>query len=225
MKKLLAFFAFFFLISSVFGQASLIEAKRHHENKDSFIYLISQNLPESAEYLGTMEITNQGMDETDLFQDFYKKAKLIGANAYQIQTTDNLENQPAYHRNLFTVKLYFVEQNKIPSEDNLVYLIANQHSSKIRVNDKKLEISPKTYIKIDLKTTKVADVAVGGFLGSRIEFSSKLHQPNQYFEIKNANVRSQNSPFGGINIKSGDFVMLEKSYAQFLISLFQEKKL
>lgn len=225
MKKLLAFFAFFILFSSISGQVSLIEAKKHHENKDSFLYLLPQNLPENAEYLGKMEINNQGMDETELFHEFYKKAKLVGANAYQIITTDNLENQPVYHRNLFAVNLYYVEQNKIPNEDNFVYLIANQHRSKIRVNDKRLEIQPKTYLKIDLNTMKLADVAVGGFLGSRIEFSVKNSQPNQYFEIKNANVRSKNSPFGGINIKSGDFVMLEKSYAQFLISLFQEKKL
>ena len=64
MKKLLAFFAFFILFSSISGQVSLIEAKKHHENKDSFLYLLPQNLPENAEYLGKMEINNQGMDET-----------------------------------------------------------------------------------------------------------------------------------------------------------------
>jgi hypothetical protein len=71
-----------------------------------------------------------------------------------------------------------------------------------------------------LSRDNITDISVGKFLGSRIKLQSKDGQAEQYFQISGKKIcKFTFNP--GINFKTGDFIRLEKSYAQFLISIYQ----
>jgi hypothetical protein len=73
-----------------------------------------------------------------------------------------------------------------------------------------------------LSNNDITDVSVGKFLGSRIKLQGKEGQQEQYFQIFGKKV-SANSPSNpGINFKTGDIVGLEKSFANFLITIYKE---
>ena len=118
--------------------------------------------------------------------------------------------------------LYYTEQKKIAKEENIIYIINPSKEIQIRINDDKLKLTPRSFIKYNISKTEITDVSVGKFLGSRIKFQSKEGQPEQYFQIsgKKISANSENSP--GIKYKTGDIIKLEKSYAQFLINIYIE---
>ena len=60
------------------------------------------------------------------------------------------------------------------------------------------------------------------FLGSRIKLQAKNNQPEQYFQIS-GNKISTNSPVSpGINYKTGDIIALEKSFSEFLLTIYEK---
>ena len=89
------------------------------------------------------------------------------------------------------------------------------------MNNKKIKLPARSYIKYDLSRDNITDISVGKFLGSRIKLQSKDGQAEQYFQISGKKISASSPSNPGINFKTGDFIRLEKSYAQFLISLYQ----
>ena len=59
-------------------------------------------------------------------------------------------------------------------------------------------------------------------IGARIKLRAKNNQPEQYFQIS-GNKISTNSPASpGINYKTGDIIALEKSFAEFLLTIYDK---
>jgi len=67
-------------------------------------------------------------------------------------------------------------------------------------------------------------VSTRKLLGSSVKLAGKKDQPSVYFSLSNFKIRSNDSLYGGINLKSGDITGLEKSFGMFLTTIYSEQK-
>ena len=58
-------------------------------------------------------------------------------------------------------------------------------------------------------------------IGARIKLQAKNNQPEQYFQISGKKISTNSPASPGINYKTGDIIALEKSFAQFLLTIYQ----
>ncbi len=223
-NKVFAFFGFMMSIL-VSAQVSLVEVKKVHENSDKFLYKIDSAQTQKAEYLGKLEVNGFELDDVAVFNEVYKKAKSTGANAYHLQLKPTIEGKPVFNPSFYSLLLYFIDEKQYGKEENQIYLISSSEKAiKVRINNQKILLEPRSFIKLNLNQIHEADIAVGGFLGSRIQLKQQSNQPNQYFQISGAKISTNSYGEGGLNLKSGDFITLEKSFAQFLLTIYQEKR-
>lgn len=201
----------------------LTEAKSIGNNKDKFLYAL-QKEPDStvAHYLGKIEVSDFSNNDVAVFGEIYKKAKSVSANCYYPKFPESIDGKTQFNPNHYTLYIYDADASKIQKNENTVYLINPNKDVDVRINDKKVKLLTRSYIKIDLSNNDITDVSVGKFLGSRIKLQGKEGQQEQYFQIFGKKV-SANSPSNpGINFKTGDIVGLEKSFANFLITIYKE---
>ena len=200
----------------------LTEVKSTNNNSDKFLYSLKSEPNSDNQYLGRIEVSGFSLNDEEMFSQIYKKAKSIGSNTYVIKSPENIEGAVKFNPSHYYIYLYYTEQKKIAKEENIIYIINPSKEIQIRINDDKLKLTPRSFIKYNISKTEITDVSVGKFLGSRIKFHSKEDQPEQYFQIsgKKISANSENSP--GINYKTGDIIKLEKSYAQFLINIYNK---
>lgn len=220
MKKI--FYIYILLYSSFcFSQEIfLTEVKATNNNSDKFLYSIKK--PDStSQYLGKIEVSGFSNNDEAVFSEIYKKAKSIGCNTYIIKSTEKIDGSQVFNPSHYFIDLYYTIPTKIVKEENIIYLINPFKETQVRINDTRLKLNTRSFIKYDISKTEITDISVGKFLGSRIKFQSKEGQPEQYFQIsgKKISANSPNSP--GINFKTGDIIKVEKSYAQFLISIYK----
>jgi len=212
------------LAQFAFGQNVILNnVLKTSENTDKFLYRINAD-QSSAEYLGELEVQGFSNDDVDVFNKIYKKAKEIGANAFSFQPFIDVDGSlkkfdPANYK----LSLYYLPQNNFPKENNTVYIIsASTKSQKISYNKDIIEFHPRTYTRKILDNGEIYTISTRKFLGSSIKLAAKIDQPVQYFQLSAAQIRT--NPYGsaGITLKSGDITMLEKSYGDFLITIYQE---
>jgi hypothetical protein len=107
----------------------------------------------------------------------------------------------------------------------VVYLVsASEKNQKISINNKTTEIKPRSFLRLKLVDNEVLAVSTRKLLGSAVKLSGKKDQPSLYFSLTNFKIRSNNSIYGGINLKSGDITGLEKSFGMFLTTIYSEQK-
>lgn len=222
MKKILYLYI---LLYSSFGLSQTIfltEAKDVGKNKDKFLYAFN-NEPDStnAKYLGKIEVSGFSNDDVAVFSEIYKKAKTISANHYYIKSTESIEGEKKFNPNYYTIYLYDVDSSKMTKEQNTVYLINSDKETTVRINDNKFRLPARSYIQYNLSQSNITDISVGKFLGSRIKLQSKKDQPEQYFQILTNKISASSPSNPGINFKTGDIIRLEKSFAQFLLKIYQ----
>lgn len=213
------------LLSSSFVFAQdifLSEVKATNNNSDKFLFSLKSEPKLENQYLGKIEVSGYSLDDQEMFSQIYKKAKSIGSNTYIIKSPETIEGKADFNPSHYFIYLYYTERKKIEKEENIIYIINPSKEVQIRINDAKQKLNTRTYIKYDISKTEITDISVGRFLGSRIKFQSKEGQPEQYFLISGKKIRAnpENSP--GINYKTGDIIKLEKSFAQFLINIYQQ---
>lgn len=204
-------------------QVTLSKAEKISDRTDKFLYKVDSSEKEKV-YLGELEIQEYAMSETDLFDKIYKKAKSIGANAFELKSLETIDQSPyKLNRSHYYLNLY--EVAKKPVRDNKVYLISSSDKPiKVRINNKVVVLEPKSYIESELVPGDMQSISVGRLLGSKINLSYKEGQPVQYFLILPAGVRANHaSSEGGLNFKSGDIVNVERSFAEFLTTIYPKQ--
>lgn len=223
MKKILSATSIL-LFNLLFSQyVTLSKAVKTSDNKDKFFYLI-ENESSNAEYLGEVEVQGFSANDPEVFSQIYKKAKSIGANSFSLRKRETIEGtsdsfDPAH----YYLNLYYVES--FPKEDNVVFVISSADKTvKARINNKIKEFPPRSFYKLNLQPGAEHSLVSGGFLGSKIKMMYKQGQPSQYFQLLPAGIRADQSGYGSLNIKSGDIILVEKSYAQFLTTIYKEVK-
>lgn len=218
MKK---FFLVLLAISTHYVSAQdiiLSHAQSHSDNKDSRLYRIEDST--SATYLGKIEIQGFLQNEVEAFQKFYKKAKTIGANTYIYSTNTDLDGKPVQNLNK-EIRLYYTPN---PSEGQNTFSVFNSTKEmKILINGKKVLMPKRSYTTYSIDTKEDNYIATRHFLGSRVNIHYKSNQPKQNYQVISGRLSSDKSGItGGLIFKSGDIILLENSYADFL-TIFYNK--
>lgn len=202
---------------TLFAQSvNLTEAKTANDNNDQRLYKI--DVVNDAQYLGKIEILGPLEDGPVAFKKFYQKARSLGANAFLYQSKKDLDNQEIA-TNTREVALYYTPT--LPSNANS-YLIYNDSKTKeVLVNGEKVTIPQNTYYEGQIKEGANNYIATKKFLGSRVNLYYKEDQPQQNFQLLSGGIRSDKSGVsGGLILKTGDLIVLERSYANFLSMFF-----
>ncbi|SHK31821.1 hypothetical protein [Epilithonimonas mollis] len=203
---------------------TLNKVDKINENKDKFFYNISET--SKSEFLGEILVNGFSNDDVKMFGEIYKKAKQVGANTFSLKPIENVDGSyqnfdPGY----YILNLYYTSENDIPSEENVAYLVSSSDKSqKIDINNKTVELKPRSFLKLKLSDNEVMTVSTRKLLGSAVKLAGKENQPSLYFSMSNFRIRSNDSIYGGINLKSGDITGLEKSFGMFLTTIYSEQK-
>jgi hypothetical protein len=225
MKSLTAFI-FIFLIHLLGAQnVYLTKVQKTHDNSDKSLYKINGET-ENAEYLGEIEVQGFSKDDADVFSLIYKKAKEIGANAFSLKPFENIDGSlqnfnPANYR----LSLYYMPKEKWADQKGYIYIFASSDKDqKIAVNKKDYIISPRSYMTVKIIPGEVYTLSTKKLLGSTIKIQPKENSANQYFQISSAKVKADETGTGGLNLKSGDIIGLEKSFAEFLSTIYSKQE-
>ncbi|TXF75789.1 hypothetical protein [Chryseobacterium sp.] len=226
MNKILTISLLFFTHLLFAQNIYLNKVVKTNANTDKFFYKITGS-EKNAEYLGEIEVQGYSNNDVEVFSKIYKKAKQTGANAFSYALPETLDGKTAkfdpFH---YKLKLYYLPSTEFPKEENTLYIISgNDEPQKIKLNDKSITLNSRSYIKRNLVLGEENELSAGKLLGSRIKLAAKAGQPALYFSVDSFNIKADDSgTSGGLNIKSGDIIVLEKSFANFLITVYEEQK-
>lgn len=214
----------FLLFFALFSAQSVIlsKAEKVGENKDNYLYRVD-SLDREAIYLGEIEVRDYSRDDAQRFREIYQKAKTLKANAFRLKHQQRLdESSDIIDPSNYTLELYDIRSK--PNLDNWVFLFSSsEKEQKVRINEKQLIMPPRSYVAFQLTGSFSYSIRAGGLLGSKIQLSQKLGQPVQYFQVLPSGVRADQSGYeGGLRIKSGDLIGLERSYADYLRTIYEK---
>lgn len=223
MKNILIF-AFLIFGLNIFAQNALLtKVAKVHQNSDKIFYRID-TAQAGAEYLGEVEVQGFSNDDPLVFSKVYQKGKEIGANAFAYVPFESIDGSvPAFDPWNYRLKLFYLPAQDFPAENNTVYLFSSPvQKQKITFSKENLEFEPRTYTVRKLSAGEIYTLSTKKFLGSSVKLSAKEGQPVQHFQLSAFKVKS--NPYGsaGINLKSGDIVLLERSFADFLSVIYKK---
>ncbi|MCJ7933633.1 MAG: hypothetical protein MUW56_08385 [Chryseobacterium sp.] len=201
----------------------LTRVEKTNDNPDKFLYKKEAALAEAI-YLGEIDVQGFSKDDAAIFSLVYKKAKEIGANTFALKPFENVDGalQPFNPAN-YKIALYYVPKEKLTVKEGMIYIFASsEKDQKIRVNEKDYILHPRSFITIKIVPGQVYTVSTKKLLGSTIKVQPKDNHENMYFQISSLKVKADNSGVGGLNLKSGDVIGLEKSYAEFLTMIYKD---
>lgn len=225
MKKLIVFTLALFVQMVSAQNVILNKVVQSKTNNDKTFYKVDPTVT-TSEYLGELEVQGFSDDDVKVFGMIYKKAKEIGANAFSFQPFQNIDETVSKFDPIhYKLNLYFVENQNIATENNVIYLIASPYKKQnIAINKQNATFKPRTFKRQVLSPGETYKISTKKLLGSSIQLTAQENQPAQYFQFSAFSVNS--NPYGtaGINLKSGDITRLEQSYGQFLTTIYEEIK-
>lgn len=225
MKNIITFATLLFLNLTFAQNIILSKVEKTGNNKDKFLYKINADSIK-AEYLGEIEIQEFSSDDTAVFDVFYKKAKSIGANAFSykpFETIDGTTNEldPNYYR----LSLYQISKDGLPESADQLYLVSSSSKiQKVGFDRQTIELQPRSYILKKMIPGETYSISTKKFLGSSIKVRSSANEGKQFFQFSSFKIKSNTYGAPGINIKSGDIFKLERSYGDFLTTIYKEIK-
>ena len=224
MRKLLFLISVFCCQFFYLQIVTLNKVEKTNDNKDKFFYKINE--PSKSEFLGEVLVNSYSDNDVEIFGDIYKKAKQIGANSFSLKPIENIDGTiQNFNSSYYILNLYYTNIDDIPNEENVAYLVSSsEKKQKININNKTTEFEPRSFIRLDLNENEVMSVSTRKLLGSTVKLSAKSGQPSLYLSLTNFKIRSNDSLYGGVNLKSGDITGLEKSFGMFLTTIYSEQK-
>jgi len=197
----------------------LSKVEKTNDNTDKFLYKKAETITD-AEYLGEIEVQGFSKDDAAVFSLIYKKAKEIGANTFSFKPFENIEGTPQpFNPANYKIALYYTPKEKLKDQEGKLYVFASSDKEqKISINKKDYLLSPRSYLTQDIIPGEVYIISTKKLLGSTIKVQA--NKENLYFQVSSLRVKSDTSGTGGLNLKSGDIVGLEKSYAEFLSLIY-----
>lgn len=224
MMKNLFIISFITLVQFLNAQSIfLTKVEKTHDNTDQILFKINDEIKD-ASYLGEIEVQGFSKDDAAVFSSIYKKAKEIGANAFSLKPFETIDGsiQP-FNPSNYRLNLYFISRDKLLNQTGNIYLFASSDKEqKISINKEDLILSPRSFYVLKPKQEEVYVISTRKLLGSTIKLKPTSNDGNQYFQLSSTKIKSDDSGRGGLNLKSGDIVGLEKSYAEFLSIIYQE---
>ncbi|MDO4224405.1 MAG: hypothetical protein Q4C75_00745 [Bergeyella zoohelcum] len=219
-----AFYSVFLLLfASVFTFAQdiyLSSGGKVNANVDKRLYRM-EKVDSTLQSLGEIEIKGVLIDPEKAFKRFYEKAKLVGANAYVLQTSTDLYGKPVITDEK-KIKLYYLEQ-LVEENQNEIYVFNLSKTQELEVNDETKTLPIGTYLKLKIDEGRRENyISTKKILGARINFEYKPQQPAQYFAYLKSGLKPDENGDGGLVFKTGDFILLETSFAKFLQMFYKE---
>lgn len=203
----------------------LSKVEKTNDNADKFLYK-KENGSTEAIYLGEAEVQGFSKDDATVFSMIYKKAKEIGANTFELKPFENVDGSPQpFNPANYKVSLYYTPKEKVAAQHGELYIFASsEKDQKISINRKDYTITPRSFLKLKTVSGEVYTISTRKLLGSTIKIQPKAGEDTLYFQISSVKVKPDTSGVGGLNLKSGDIIGLEKSYAEFLSVIYKEEK-
>lgn len=203
----------------------LSKVEKTNNNTDKFLYKKESTSTESI-YLGEAEVQGFSKDDTAVFSMIYKKAKEIGANTFELKPFENIDGSPQpFNPANYKLALYYTPKEKIAPQHGELYIFASsEKDQKISINRKDYTITPRSFLKLKTVSGEIYTISTRKLLGSTIKIQPKAGEDTLYFQISSVKVKPDTSGVGGLNLKSGDIIGLEKSYAEFLSLIYKEEK-
>lgn len=203
----------------------LSKVEKTNDNADRFLYK-KEDTTKDAVYLGEVEVQGFSKDDAAVFSMIYKKAKEIGANTFTWKPFENIDGAPqSFNPANYKIALYYTPKEKLEPRHGEMYIFASsEKEQKININRKDYAVSPRSFLKLKTVSGEVYTISTKKLLGSTIKIQPKTGDDNLYFQISSMKVKPDTSGIGGLNLKSGDIIGLEKSYAEFLSVIYQEQK-
>lgn len=203
----------------------LSKVEKTNDNTDKFLYK-KEDVTKDAIYLGEVEVQGFSKDDAAVFFMVYKKAKEIGANTFTLKPFENIDGTPqSFNPSNYKIALYYTPKDKLDIRQGEMYIFASsEKEQKISINRKDYTVSPRSFLKLKTVSGEVYTISTKKLLGSTIKIQPKTGNDNLYFQISSMKVKPDTSGVGGLNLKSGDIIGLEKSYAEFLSIIYKEEK-
>ncbi|WP_106918098.1 hypothetical protein [Chryseobacterium aurantiacum] len=203
----------------------LTKVEKTNDNSDKFLYKKNAAATDAI-YLGEVEVQGFSKDDAMVFSLIYKKAKEIGANTFAIKPFENIDGSPQeFNASNYKIALYYTPKEKLADQNGAMYIFASsEKDQKVNVNRKDYTLSPRSFFKLKIIPGEVYTISTKKLLGSTIKVQPKSNDENLYFQISSLKVKPDTSGVGGLNLKSGDVVGLEKSYAEFLSTIYKEQE-
>lgn len=204
----------------------LSKVEKTNDNTDKFLYKKAEAAIE-AEYLGEIEVQGFSNDDAAVFSLIYKKAKEIGANTFSFKPFENIDGTPqSLNPANYRIALYYTPKEKLEGQKKgMLYVFASSDKDqKISINKKDYILTPRSYLTLDITPGEVYTISTKKLLGSTIKVQPKTNDENLYFQVSSLKVKSDTSGTGGLNLKSGDIIGLEKSFAEFLSLIYVQNK-
>ncbi|MEE6127399.1 hypothetical protein V2E39_08350 [Chryseobacterium arthrosphaerae] len=203
----------------------LSKVEKTNDNKDKFLYK-KEDAAADAVYLGEVEVQGFSKDDAAVFSMIYKKAKEIGANTFTVKPFENVDGTPLpFNAANYKIALYYTPKENLDAQRGEMYIFASSDKDqKISINRQTYTVSPRSFLKLKTVPGEVYTISTRKLLGSTIKIQPKAGDETVYFQISSLKVKSDTSGTGGLNLKSGDIIGLEKSYAEFLSSIYKEEK-
>lgn len=203
----------------------LTKVEKINENSDKFLYRKLEAVTD-AQYLGVIDVQGFSKDDAAIFSVVYKKAKEIGANSIALKPFENVDGSPQpFNPSNYRLALYYTPKEKLITQKGMLYIFASsEKDQKININKKDYTLAPRSFLMLEIIPGEVYTMSTKKLLGSTIKIQPKTADENLYFQISSLKVKSDTSGIGGLNLKSGDIIGLEKSYAEFLSLIYQQQK-
>lgn len=202
----------------------LSKVEKTNDNNDKYLFQIGNDITNS-EYLGEIDVIGFSDNDLSVFANIYKKAKDIGANSFAYQPIETIDGkiQPFNPAN-YKIKLYYSSKEELSKPSDLVYIFSSsQKPQKISINKKEYVLQPRSFMSIKTMPGDTYVISTKKLLGSTIRVSGQSGTA-QYFQISSLKVRSNTYGEPGINLKSGDITVLDRSYGDFLRVIYTESE-
>ncbi|WP_426476252.1 hypothetical protein ACP3T3_12880 [Chryseobacterium sp. CBSDS_008] len=201
----------------------MTRVEKTNDNSDKFFFR-KEDTTSDAVYLGEVEVQGFSKDDALVFSLVYKKAKEIGANTFELRPFENVDGSAqSFNAANYKIALYYTPKEKLAARHGEMYIFASsEKDQKISINRKDYTISPRSFFKLKVVPGEIYTISTRKLLGSTIKVQPKANDDNLYFQVSSLKVKSDNSGVGGLNLKSGDIIGLEKSYAEFLSVIYKE---
>ncbi|WP_144283289.1 hypothetical protein [Chryseobacterium echinoideorum] len=215
-----------FFLSGLFLDAQniyLSKVEKTNDNNDQYLFQIEKDIT-NAEYLGEIDVIGFSDNDFAVFSNVYKKAKDIGANSFAYQPIETIDgkSQPFNPAN-YKIKLYYSPKEELSKSSDLIYLFSSSSKpQKISVNKQEYTLQPRSFMSIKTIPGETYVISTKKLLGSTIRVSGQPGSSAQYFQVSSLKVRSNTYGEPGINLKSGDITVLDRSYGDFLRMIYLE---
>lgn len=224
MKNIVIIFSIFCIQLWNAQNIYMTKVEKTNDNTDKFFY--KKEATTDGIYLGEIEVQGFSKDDALVFSSIYKKAKEIGANTFELKPFENVDGTPQiFNPANYKVVLYYTPKEKLAGKHGEMYIFASsEKDQKININRKDYMISPRSFLKLKIVPGEIYTISTKKLLGSTIKVQPKAGDDDLYFQISSLKVKPDNSGVGGLNLKSGDIIGLERSYAEFLSAIYKENK-